>query len=121
MVSSRALVAADEVPRIERVRGKMRDALVEVGIELPGVDAAPCDTEQRADPFDQSLTRFHYWRDSHNNILGSIQLHGCGRVFAEYDVLRNHPHKPGWFIESVSVWGDDSHLRSELQLLPLPD
>lgn len=113
-------LSAHEAQRIGLVRDALKQALLPLEIVLNGVDAPFSVIEPRTDPFDGSVTLYCLWQDRHGQLLGSLQLHDSGRVFAEYDVVKNHPLKSGWFIESVSVWGDDSQLRHELQLLKLP-
>ncbi|MDK2776221.1 MAG: hypothetical protein KYX62_00975 [Pseudomonadota bacterium] len=120
VMNAAADTSSAESRRILRIREQMKQALAEADVALPGLDAAFADTESRNDPFDGSATLFCHWRDIHHNLRGSVQLHDSGRVYAEYDVLRTHPQRPAWFIEAVTVWGDDSGLRSELRLLPLP-
>jgi len=120
MMAVAADTSAVEAGRINRTREALKQALAEIKISLPGLNADFTDTETRADPFDGSVTLFCHWRDQHSNLIGSVQVHDSGRIFAEYDVIQNHPKKSGWFIESVSVWGDDNQLRSELRMLPLP-
>lgn len=109
-----------EAQRLLLVKQTLKQALAPLAIELTGVDAAFALREYRTDPFDASATLYCLWRDAHGNLLGTVQLHDSGRVFAEYDVLQPHPHKSGWFIESVSAWGSGDALRTELQLLKMP-
>ncbi|MAD47673.1 MAG: hypothetical protein CMI02_20035 [Oceanospirillaceae bacterium] len=120
MMAVAADTSAVEAQRIRRTRAALKQTLADIKITLPGLDADFSDMENRADPFDGSVTLFCHWRDPHNNLIGSVQVHDSGRIFAEYDVIQNHPTKPGWFIEAVSVWGDDTALRSELRMMPLP-
>lgn len=120
MMAVAADTSALEAERISRARQAMKEALAAIKIQLPGVDSDFTDTESRTDPFDDSVTLFCHWRDKYGNLTGSLQIHESGRIFAEYDVIQNHPEKAGWFIEAVSVWGDDDDLRSELRLIPLP-
>lgn len=128
--------------RVDRVRCCIREVVSELGLNvspvqgsnqsgarepgasqkntIDGFEQPFAEQENRQDPFDQSVTCFGFWRDANGQLLGSVQLRDSGRVYAEYDLVCQHPTRPGWFIESVTVWGDDSGLKSELQLLPLP-
>ncbi len=45
-------------------------------------------------------------------------FHADGSFFAEYDVIRDHPGDPRWFVEAVNAWGRGSDIRSEPRLLP---
>ena len=58
------------------------------------------------------------WRDQKGNKQGEILFHFDGSFYAEYDVIREHPEKPQWFVESVTAWGRDSMIKSEPKLLP---
>tara|TARA_Y100001949_G_scaffold175295_1_gene184780 strand:+ start:838 stop:1227 length:390 start_codon:yes stop_codon:yes gene_type:complete len=112
--------------RADRVRDHLRQCICELNLDNErelidaGVDRPFAEQEDRQDPFDQSVTTFGFWRDSNGKLLGTLQIKESGRVYAEYDLVCNHPGKAGWFIESVNVWGDDTGLKSELQLLKLP-
>lgn len=101
--------------RIRALKLDHEKTLIEAGVDRPFAEQ-----EDRQDPFDQSITAFGFWRDANGKLLGSIQIKDTGRIYAEYDLVCNHPGKAGWFIESITVWGDDSGLKSELQLLRLP-
>lgn len=124
--------------RLDRIRCCIRDAVSALGLNaspvqgskksgsrsrktMDGFEQPFAEQEHRQDPFDQSVTCFGFWRDAHGQLLGSVQLRDSGRVYAEYDLVCQHPTRPGWFIESVTVWGDDAGLKSELQLLRLPE
>ena len=91
-----------------------------LGVSQQGFDADFAETEERTDPFDNSSTLFGFWRSSLGMLLGTVQVHESGRVYAEYDLTMMHPEKKGWFIEAVTVWGTGSDLKSELRMIPAP-
>jgi|AZIK01.1.fsa_nt_gi hypothetical protein len=105
--------------RIERVKLALNEELNNLELTVCGLFSDFTKNEICRDPYDHSTSLLCEWRDHHNNLLGSLQLHDNGRVFAEYDVLKPHPSKPDWFIEAVTAWGDDEKLRSELRLLKM--
>lgn len=113
--------------RADQVRDHLRQRICELNLTNErdlleaGVDRPFAEQEDRQDPFDQSITTFGFWRDPNGKLLGTVQIKESGRVYAEYDLICNHPCKAGWFIEAITVWGDDTGLKSELQLLKLPD
>ncbi len=72
----------------------------------------------RTDPFDQSETLTGVWRDLHGTRLGELQVRNDGSVYAEFDVVRQHPTDVRWFVESVTAWGTASAIKTELRLLP---
>lgn len=99
----------------------MRVQLIEVGLQdnlntLPRPELAQYSL--RIDPFDSSETLFGIWRDQHGNQTGEIQVHSSGRVYAEADVVRNHPKDGRWFVEAVTAWGNSDDIKTELRLLP---
>ncbi|WP_320818654.1 hypothetical protein [Thalassolituus sp.] len=105
--------------RIARVQAALNEKLTDLNLTVCGLFSDFSNNELCQDPYDQSTSLLCEWRDKHNNLLGSLQLHDSGRVFAEYDVIKPHPTKPKWFIEAVTAWGDDEQLRTELRLLPM--
>ncbi|MCQ4346750.1 hypothetical protein NGA35_04755 [Pseudomonas stutzeri] len=93
--------------------------LVRAGLDpLALAGTPPTRSELREDPFDHSRALYVEWRDAGGALQGSLVLHAGGQVFAEFDVLRPHPHKPLWLVEAVTVWGRAGALSSELRLLP---
>lgn len=70
------------------------------------------------DPYDGSYSLIGVWRDEHDNKQGEILFHSDGSFFAEYDVISEHPRLSQWFIESVTAWGNQRNLKTELRLLP---
>jgi len=61
------------------------------------------------------------WTGLRNNRLGSIVFHGDGSFYAEYDVIQPHPTDKRWFIEAIEAWGNESSIKTELKLLPVPE
>jgi hypothetical protein len=82
----------------------------------PALERAQFDLSRDASDGNYSLIGI--WRDAHGNKQGEILFHHDGSFYAEYDVIREHPTKPQWFIEAVTAWGNQRVLRSELKLLP---
>jgi len=73
------------------------------------------------DPASGGDTLVGIWRDAQSHKLGEMLFHSDGSFFAEYDVVRQHPTRKRWFIESVTAWGRGSHIKSELRLLPMAE
>ena len=99
----------------------LRERLVETGLEdalnvIPRPELAQY--EVRVDPFDSSETLVGTWLDKHGSQTGEIQVRPSGSVYAEVDVVRNHPNDGRWFVESVTAWGDRDNIKTELSLLP---
>lgn len=98
----------------------MRLRLVDTGLEdslntLPRPEVARY--EMREDPFDTSKTLIGTWRDTQGATVGEIQVRDNGSVYAELDVIRNHPTDARWFVESVTAWGNQGDIKTELKLL----
>ena len=70
------------------------------------------------DPFDGSETLAGEWRDKYGELQGEIKVREDGRVYAEVNVIRNHPTDVRWFVEAVTAWGKKDDLKTELRLLP---
>ena len=111
----------EEQPCMESIWAALQQELIKTGLEdaqtiLPGLDLATHFIKQ--DPFDQSKTLHVVWRDKHGALVGEFQIRDSGAIFAEMDVIRNHPTKSKWFIEGVSAWGKKTDIKTELKLLP---
>lgn len=74
------------------------------------------------DPYTGAQNLTGYWYDSaHKQRIGRLQFNSDGTFYAEYDVVKPHPGKAKWFVESVTAWGKDEQLKSEPKLLPMPE
>lgn len=69
------------------------------------------------DPYDQSFSLSGTWLDTNGYRCGEIQIRADGGIYAEVDVVRNHPTDPRWFIEAVTAWGNKQAIKTELRLL----
>jgi hypothetical protein len=58
------------------------------------------------------------WRNSRNARCGAMTFNSDNSFFAEYDLFCPHPRDTRWFVESVTAWGRDQTLRSEVKLIP---
>ena len=83
--------------------------------------ATPYDAEYRLDrdPASGEDSLIGIWRNPQGHKCGELLFHADGTFFAEYDVIRVHPHKPRWFVEAVTAWGRGSTIKSEPRLLPV--
>ena len=72
------------------------------------------------DPADGSRILRGVWRRANGKKIGEITVRENGGCWAEWDVVKPHPLRPGWFIEAMTAWGPPDDLRSEPRLLPLP-
>ena len=51
---------------------------------------------------------------------GVLLFHSDGSCFAEYHVMRPHPTKSMWFIESVQAWVRDGEIKTDTRLASMP-
>ena len=72
------------------------------------------------DPFTGDFNLSCYWYDVYNRRIGRLQFNSDGTFYAEYDVVKNHPKKPKWFVEGITAWGKADTIKAEAKLLPLP-
>lgn len=105
-------------PLLQQVWQAMKTCLNEDGLdtELPLPDQAQYSLQM--DPYDQCEVLSGQWRDSSGNLQGEIRVRESGQVYAEVDVIRNHPKDVRWFVEAVTAWGSSTDLKTELRLLP---
>ncbi len=61
------------------------------------------------------------WRDARGAKVGEVVIHADGSFFAEQDVVRAYPRRPGWFVEAVTAWGREGSVKAEPRLLPMPE
>jgi hypothetical protein len=73
------------------------------------------------DPYTGEHNLSCYWYDDFNKQrIGRLQFNSDGTFYAEYDVIKTHPGKPGWFVEGVTAWGKAENIKAEAKLLPMP-
>jgi hypothetical protein len=73
------------------------------------------------DPYTGEYNLTGYWYDAANRQrIGRLQFNSDGTFYAEYDVVKNHPAKPKWFVEGVTAWGKADNIKAEAKLLPMP-
>jgi hypothetical protein len=72
------------------------------------------------DPYTGEYNLACYWYDAFNKQrIGRLQFNSDGTFYAEYDVVKNHPAKPKWFVEGVTAWGKADNIKAEAKLLPM--
>ena len=83
---------------------------------LPGPDQA--EYSLQVDPFDKGETLLAVWKTPSGVRQGELQIRPDGTVFAEMDIVRDHPNDVRWFVEAVTAWGRPESIKTELRLLP---
>lgn len=76
--------------------------------------------EVAKDPYTGDKNLLANWYNEQKQRVGHIQFQSNGGFYAEYDVVKNHPSKPKWFVEAITAWGKDKAIKCEAKLLLLP-
>ena len=72
------------------------------------------------DPYTGEYNLTCYWYDAFDKQrIGRLQFNSDGTFYAEYDVVKNHPAKPKWFVEGVTAWVKADNIKAEAKLLPM--
>jgi len=72
------------------------------------------------DPYTGDKNLLANWYDQQKLRVGQLQFQSNGSIYTEYDVVKNHPSKPRWFVEAVTAWGKPEAVKTEAKLIPLP-
>lgn len=102
---------------IEQWHNELNKLELDKALQLPSWEEA--EFELQRDPASGEDSLKGSWRGPHNELLGSVVCHPDGSFYGEYDVIRTHPRRDGWFIEAVVAWGRDGAIKSELRMLPM--
>lgn len=63
----------------------------------------------------------HWYDASKKQRIGNLQFNSDGTFYAEYDVVKPHPAKSKFFVESITAWGNAKQIKSEPKLLEMPE
>lgn len=120
-VSSADKMMSDNREFLTQVWQAMRLQLCQDGLET-AINLVPrpelANYQLLRDPYDGSESLAGKWRDKFGGLQGEIQLRQDGKVYAEVNVIRNHPTDVRWFVEAVTAWGTKDNIKTELRLLP---
>ncbi len=97
-------------------------AMSKIGFQETDVDDIP-DFEKAEfrlvkDPYTADENLAGLWYDKYKQRIGNIQFNSDGSFYAEYDIVRPHPSKKKYFVEAMSAWGSNGHIKTEAKLLP---
>lgn len=106
---------------LQKIKDEMCLTLGNSGLEselhlIPGPELA--DFILETDPLDKSHSLMGVWRDDYGYKRGEVQIREDGGIYAEVDIVLNHPTDKRWFIEAVTAWGSKEQIKTELRLLP---
>jgi len=87
-------------------------------ITIPEFEAAKFTLEY--DKYNGQQTLMASFYSSPHYRAGVLLFHSDGSSFAEYHVMRQHPTRPQWFIESVEGWVRDGEIKTDTRLALMP-
>jgi hypothetical protein len=87
-------------------------------ISIPEFDAAQFSLEY--DKYNGQQTLMASFYPAPHYRAGVVLFHSDGSCFAEYHVMRPHPAKPQWFIESVEAWVSGTEIKTDTRLALIP-
>ena len=90
------------------LRGQVEKLGLSIGDEPVWAEAT---FEEQADPYSQEVSVIATWRGKQR--YGTATFFPDGRIFAEYQVLLQHPDKEDSYVESVQIWGRPERLRGD--------
>lgn len=93
-------------------------ALPGEAVTIPELDAAKFTLEYDKYNGQQTLMASFYPLPHYR--AGVLLFHSDGSSFAEYHVMRQHPTRPQWFIESVEAWVRDGEIKTDTKLALMP-
>lgn len=110
----------DVLQTAESIREVMLEEVSGLGLPVSCIDPDIKRAEYTLsfDPGSGENSLIGIWRDQNGNKQGEMLFHADGSFYAEYDVIREHPGKPEWFIEAVTAWGREGVIKSDPKLLP---
>jgi hypothetical protein len=59
------------------------------------------------------------WRDQGGQKHGELTFHPDGSFYAEYDIIRTHPHNGRLFVEAVNAWGRGREIKVEPRVMSM--
>lgn len=114
-----AAATDDGVALLAALREKLATlALPGEAITIPEFRAAKFTLEH--DKYNGKETLMASFYPSPRYRAGVVLFHSDGSCFAEYHVMRPHPAKPQWFIESVEAWVSGGEIKTDLRLAMMP-
>jgi len=102
----------------ESALGRLATEAARYGVTLPGLAWEAARFELQRDPvtgLDALLSR---WHCAGRNV--QLMLRPDGHVYGECELLIDHPARPGFWMDTLAVWGLPSALRCEPNLIPKP-
>jgi hypothetical protein len=98
---------ARSLPLIEALCNALRREAAGLFSRTPVLIGSPTAARYRieCDPVEGTESLIGEWFDDQGQRVGMVVCHAGGQGFAEYDIVRAHPHDRRWFVEAVEAWG----------------
>ena len=102
----------------ELVLDRLRAQATQFGVDLGGVHWEGARFKFERDPSSGHDALVASWVRGARNV--QIALRPDGHVHAECDLLVDHPSRPGYWMDVLTIWGRAPHLRCEPSLIAKP-
>ena len=90
----------------------LRDQVEKLGLSIGDEPIwAEATFVETVDPYSQEINLIGTWRGKQR--YGTVTFFPDGRIFAEYQVLLQHPAREDSYVESVQIWGRPEKLRGD--------
>ena len=103
----------------EAVLARLRAEALRYGVELPGMVWESAHFDRQRDPLSGLDALLARWQCAGRNV--QLVLRPDGHVHGECDLLIDHPARPGFWMDTLGVWGLPPALRCEPNLIAKPD
>lgn len=97
----------------------LRGEAVRYGILLPALPWDDAQFAEQRDPSTGESALLARWQAEGRQV--SLTLRPDGHVYGECDLLADHPKRPGFWMDTLSVWGIPPSLKFEPNLVAKPD
>jgi hypothetical protein len=105
-------------PLGELVLDRLRAQAAQYGVDLPSVHWDGARFAYERDPSTGRDALVARWVKGPRNL--QVTLRPDGHVHAEFDLLIDHPARPGYWMDVLTLWGQPPALRCEPSLIKKP-
>lgn len=102
----------------EAVLERLRAGAASYGVELPDLVWESAQFDLQRDPASGEDAVLARWLSAGRNV--QITLRPDGHAYGECDLLIDHPARPGFWMDTLAVWGLPPTLRCEPNLIAKP-
>jgi hypothetical protein len=102
----------------EAVLDRLRAEAAAYGVDLAGLSWASASFDRQRDPATGEDALLARWQCDGRALR--ITLRPDGGVYGECDLLLDHPTRPGYWLDTLAIWGMPPALRCEPTLIAKP-